>query len=223
MLSNEISKRFEGMDQGGTFGVPTQTYDPISKSWELSSDDVIEMVEHILRGHKKKYATGGWDTAHEQEVLKKIPVRTVVTTDESGKEVKTVEFKTIRIPPFRIMNDIGIFRTIAAMQMILNKNTYLSNFDETESNTNMRYFAIAYAELLKDKAEEFELDLQYLDYVHELVVQPVIYAIQRQSMGGERAARAQNVQETRLIRQDIPLAPQPEKKGGLLGIGKWGF
>src|SRR3972149_11812082 len=38
-----------------------------SSEFELSFDDVLEYLEHILRGHNKNSKTGEWDTSKESE------------------------------------------------------------------------------------------------------------------------------------------------------------
>lgn len=186
---DDIVSQFGDVPQDTGLSLPFQNDSNFNKAWELSSDDVIEMVEHILRGHKKK-RDGSYDTTHEKE--------------------------------WRLMNELGIFRTITAMQAVLNKNTYLSNFDEIKTFELIRYFSIYYAEILAYYYKEFDLKVDYLDYIHELVTDTLAFAIQRQMGGGERSLRTQPENIQRVIRQDISGAGasgQPEKKRGLLGIG----
>jgi len=189
ILSRYNSKDF---DTAAPLGIPSHDNFNQNSLWELSSDDIIELVEHILRGHKKK-RDGTYDTTNEKK--------------------------------FRLMNDEGIFRTVTAMQMILNKNTYLSNFDEPKTFEMIRHFSVYYAEILSYNYILFDLDVDYIDYIHELVTGIVAYAIQRQMGGGERSLRTQPENIQRVIRQDMPMpaGQMQQKKRGLFGLGLAGL
>jgi hypothetical protein len=167
--------------------LPPTARENTNSQWEQDSQDIIEMVERTLRGHKRK-KDGSWDTSHEKE--------------------------------FRKMNDKGIFDVVLGLQFLLTKNTYQSNIDEQKTYEQIRCYSIDLAGLLADNFIVYEMKPEYLDYVHELLVQIIAAAYFRQMGGGERIIRGQQISEQRIIRQDMPMnIPQEKKKNGIFGLG----
>ena len=126
--------------------------------WQLWAHDIIETIEHDLRGD-----------------------RFVIDREDPEKgEWKRSEDAD------RYMNEMGIRRTIGLSHSILNKNTYLSALREEHIYQFYHNFSVDFSLMIVKNVKNFEIDLTNLWIIHDIVMTPLFTALMRALNAGER-------------------------------------
>lgn len=145
--------------------------------WQLELDSILERVEHMLRGDKPKFIQGNL----------------IFIPSENPQEV--------------ILNDFGVAEVMRVLSMYLNRNTILSNYDETTINWKVYDFGNEIADLFYLKYEAMGLkDLEkrklYPIIIRELV--DIVHSAYLRSLhGGER----ESLHEQRTVSQNETIMP----------------
>lgn len=146
--------------------------------WQLELDNILERIDHLLRGHKLTFRQGNmmWE----------------VPTDKS--EV--------------MFNDYGVNEILRILSMYLNRNTILSNYTEDQVELKAYDFGSEVNDLIMFKYESMGLNtvekmMRYPMTVRELI-DVVHSAYLRALKGGER----ESLREARSVTQTMPLASQ---------------
>lgn len=146
--------------------------------WQLELDSILERVEHMLRGDKPKFVNGS--------------LIFVPATNEKDK----------------IMNDFGVAEIMRILSMYLNRNTILSNYDETTINFKVYDFGNEVADLFYLKYEDMGLDTLEKRKLYPMIIRELVDTIHsaylRALHGGER----QSLHEQRSVSQQETIIPQ---------------
>jgi len=156
--------------------------------WQLWAHDIIETIEHDLRGDKfvpdaeePESGKGEWKRAEKDDAY---------------------------------MNEQGIRRTIGLTHSILNKNTYLSALREEHIYQFYKNFSIDFALMVVKNVEKFDIDLTNLWIIHDIVMTPIFTALMRALNAGER----QFLSKTERRVERIVEVPQQAKRRKVLGF-----
>jgi len=125
--------------------------DIVSQQLDLNSE--LERIEHILRGHLLKRLQDGNEIWVEP--TKKVLVK--FTDDKTGEQkVQEVEVVDTDRKP---LNEYGVQLIMGFVISYINKNTLLSNYDETTINSKMNKLGNELNDLLYMKYDEIVLNL----------------------------------------------------------------
>jgi hypothetical protein len=97
--------------------------------WQLELNEILERIEHVLRGDQVKYESG-------QTIWIKLP--------ESHKD--------------RLLNDLGVQEVLRILSMYLNRNTILGNYTDEEVNDKVFDFGDRLNTLFYTKYEKIGFD-----------------------------------------------------------------
>lgn len=92
--------------------------------WQLELDNILEKMDHILRGHVLVFEDGNvnWEKPKDEGRI--------------------------------IFSEYGVQEILGILSMYLNRNTILSNYDETQINDKVYDFSIEIIELINNKYED---------------------------------------------------------------------
>ncbi len=142
--------------------------------WQLELDNILEKIEHLLRGDKLGFDAGGnvlWTKATDPEEM--------------------------------LFNDYGVQELLRVLCMYLNRNTILSNYDEETINIKVLDIGWEINDLIFMKYELMGLDnyhkIKNYPMIVRIIVDVVHSAYLRALNGGER----QSLIEARHVSQNI--------------------
>jgi len=148
--------------------------------WQLELDNILERMEHILRGDKIKF-----DNGHLIWVSPK--------TDEDKKRL--------------ILNDYGVSEIMRILANYLNRNTILSNYKESDINDIVYDIGCEINDLLYMKYETMGMDTFEKRKNYPMLVKDIVNTIRnaymRALMGGERTS----LREARQVMQQDNITP----------------
>lgn len=162
-----------------------QRMDPGYAKWVQDSDEILDTLEHNLRGEIKKKANVKDDLGN---------IKVVVTWDKVGEP---------------LMNEHGIAFVRAALSPILSKNTFFSAIDQDEINIHGMIIAIEMTAALAKNHNKFDLDLKKAQTMKSMINSAIYFGMKRAEYGGEREAIGTITQETR----SIITRPEEKRKG----------
>ena len=148
-------------------------------SYQLELDNILERIDHLLRGHELKFSDKG--------------------------ELRWIEPKDKNAALF---NNCGVQEILRILSMYLNRNTILSNYDEKTINWKVYDFSIDLTDLIHNKYEEMFFYEDYEELKRKFKLFPMIVrelvdtvhsAYLRALNGGER----QSLREARHVSQNI--------------------
>ena len=135
---NEAQNRQLSQLSSQTNSVFMATQDKNLIEWQLELDNILERIDHLLRGH-------------------------VVTFDADGG-LKYSEPKDKR---FKIFNEYGVQEILRVLSMYLNRNTILSNYEEEVINMKMLDLSKDLIDLIYLKYEEMFYYKSFDDWMEE--------------------------------------------------------
>lgn len=145
--------------------------------WQLELDSILERIEHMLRGDKMVFKQG-------HMIWKK-------AENEEDK----------------ILNDFGVSEVMRILSMYLNRNTILSNYDETTINWKVLDFGQEISDLFFLKYESMGLDDLEKRKLYPILVRELVDSVHsaylRALHGGER----ESLREARTITQTDQINP----------------
>jgi len=157
---NDIYKNIFGAEQQVESYVVQERQQISATQWELSFYDVIDEIEHILRGEVRN-REGVWEAKE----------------DAQGNS-------------FRLLNDRGIHDIKMILNALVNKNTFLTVLPEERVYYFIRTFRINIVSLLAMNHRSYDLDRKYRDYIVEMITSILASAFFRAQDGGEAKRRS---------------------------------
>jgi PDZ domain-containing secreted protein len=164
-----------------------QRMDPSYAKWVQDSDEILDTLEHNLRGEIKKKENVKDDLGN---------IKVVITWNKVGEQ---------------LMNEHGIAFVRATLSPVLSKNTFFSSVDQYEINTHGLMIAIEMTAALAKNHRNFELDLKKAQTVKSMINLALYFGMKRAEFGGEREAIGTITQE---IRNILSKPEEPKKRFG---------
>lgn len=159
------------MDSHAGF-TPDQARDAGLTRWQLDSDDIIESLEHDLRG----------------ETLKMNP--------DTGLELWE---KDKNHQPF--LNEVGIKAVVNILKPIVNRNTFLTNYSEERVNDLLFYISNKITRTLYINYKDFEIKPRFFPILNEMIQTFLESALRRPQDQGERKFLSSTEQRRILIQE----------------------
>lgn len=175
--------------------------DPNLIEYQLELDNILERIEHLLKGD-------------------------ILTTDKDGN----VYYKQVKDSKQRVFNDYGVQFLMNIMSFYLNRNTILSNYTEERINQILYDFGYEITDQIFINSDQMGMDTKDKEKRYSIVIMELLHTVEsaynRALGGGEReslrTARTvtQAVDNYTGIRQPaMPPAPSPKKS--ILNPGTW--
>lgn len=157
--------------------------------WQLEVDNILERVEHLLRGDELKF-------------------------DDEGN----LSWRPATNANDVLLNEYGVQEVLRLLSMYLNRNTILSNYDEPTINDKVFDFGMELIDLVFMKYEQMGLNdeqkIKNYPMLNRVIVDVVHSAYLRALNGGER----ESLRESRHVSQNInpmmPNLPNNNRNGG---------
>lgn len=146
--------------------------------WQLELDSILERVEHMLRGDKPKFINGN---------LIFIPA-----IDDKEK----------------ILNDFGVAEVMRILSMYLNRNTILSNYDETTINFKVFDFGNEVSDLFYLKYEDMGLNTLEKRKLYPIIIRELVDTIHSSYLRALNGGERQSLHESRNVSQNETIIPQ---------------
>lgn len=162
--------------------------DPVFSQWQLDPKDVIDILEHTLRGERWGLSPDG----------------------KSGAWVKTVGVKAL-------VNEVGIQAIIQDVTSSVNRVVIMSNLAETACNEIILDKSCSFAAMLVRKFwpnNEWGMSRKDFDPVYYIVMLLFEACINRARMDGER----KKLYETQKMTETHVIGQETQKRGGLLSM-----
>lgn len=144
--------------------------------WQLELDNILERVDHLLRGHILRWKHGNF----------------VWTEPTDDKE--------------KIFNDYGVNEILRILSMYLNRNTILSNYDIDQVELKVYDFGLEVGDLILNKYEAMGLNDKNKQMIYPMIIRQIIDVVHscylRALKGGER----ESLREARHVTQNMPMA-----------------
>lgn len=161
--------------------------DPTFSRWQLDPRDVMELLEHALKGEV-------W----------------IPATDEEDGKWETPEGVT------PMLNEAGVQAILQKISALVNRVIIMSNLDEIAINGWLWDLGHELAAELVSRMwpeNDWEIDFRNLDVIHDMVILLTEASLKRALLDGERKKlyEAQSIQETRI--EDA----SSKRGGGLFG------
>lgn len=150
------------------------TYNPNDNmiKWQLELNEILERIEHVLRGDVVKYEGGHsiW-----------------IKLDEAHKD--------------RLLNDLGVQEVLRILSMYLNRNTILGNYTDEEVNDKVFDFGDRLNTLFYTKYEKIGLDTAEKRKNFEMLwgmLVDVVHSAYTRAIGGQERS---SLREARQLQQ----------------------
>jgi len=158
--------------QTSAFG---KTDDENLVKWQLELDNILERIDHLLRGHKLTWKEGN-----------------LIWVEPKDKNEA-------------IFNDYGVNEILRILSLYLNRNTILSNYAGEMIETKVYDFGNEVGDLILGKYEEMGLDTYEKMILYPMIIRELVDVIHsaylRALHGGER----ESLREARSVTQTMPL------------------
>lgn len=153
--------------------------DPNLITWQLELDNILERIEHLLRGDE-------------------------LMTDEQGN----VAYVTPEDKSLIILNEYGVKLIMNVISFYLNRNTILSNYDVERIFEILYDLGIVLSDLIYINYEKMGMDSTEKKSRYPLLVMNILNTIEsaynRALSGGER----ESLRSARIVTQSIPMNQQ---------------
>lgn len=140
--------------------------------WQLELNEILERIEHVLRGDQVKYEGG-----------------------------QTIWVKIEENHPDRLLNDNGVQEVLRILAMYLNRNTILGNYTDEEVNDKVFDFGDRLNTLFYTKYEKIGLDTYEKRKSFEMLwgmLVDVVHSAYSRAIGGQERA---SLREARQLQQ----------------------
>ncbi len=153
-------------------------------TWQLELDNILERIDHLLRGHSLKFDNDGnlkWEEPKDKSLV--------------------------------VFNEYGVQEILRILSMYLNRNTILSNYDEETINWKIFDIGQEITDLIYMKYEKMGLDNKDKIKLYPIIVRQLVDTIHsaylRSLNGGERESlrTARTVTQTEPLNQQMPMSP----------------
>ena len=196
----EKDKKINELSGYATSAMSNQAQDSNLIIWQLELDNILERIEHLLKGD-------------------------VVSDDGEGNIV----YKTPEDNSLIILNDYGVQLIMNVVSFYLNRNTILSNYDDLRINNILFDLGNELADVIYINYEQMGMTSMEKKSRHELLILNLLHTIEscynRALAGGER----DSLRSARVVTQSItppgtssPYAMQRRRhSGGFLNPKNW--
>lgn len=147
--------------------------------WQLELDNILERIDHLLRGHKLTTQDGN-----------------LVWTDPKD-------------PKEAIFNEYGVNEILRILSLYLNRNTILSNFTEEQVELKVYDFGNEVADLILNKYEDMGLTTTDKMVMFPMIVRELIDIIHAAYLRGLKGGERESLREARSVLQSQPIGAQP--------------
>jgi len=153
-------------------------------TWQLELDNILERIDHLLRGHSLKFDKAGnlnWEEPKDKSLV--------------------------------VFNEYGVQEILRILSMYLNRNTILSNYNEETINWKIFDIGQEITDLIYMKYEKMGLDNKDKIKLYPIIVRQLVDTIHsaylRSLNGGERESlrTARTVTQTEPLNQQMPMNP----------------
>ncbi len=174
---NEKDHKINELSSYTTASISQQSQDSNLIIWQLELDNILERIEHLLKGD-------------------------LVTDDGQGNVV----YKTPENDSLIILNDYGVQLIMNVVSFYLNRNTILSTYDDMRINQILFDLGNELADVIYINYEKMGMTSMEKKSRHELLILNILHTIEssynRALGGGER----DSLRSARVVTQSIPLA-----------------
>jgi len=157
--------------------------------WQLELDNILERIEHLLKG----------ETVH---------------IDRDGN----ITYKTAKDDDLRVLNEYGVALIMNKMSFYLNRNTILSNYDETRIYEILCDIGEELADLMFINYEKMGLNTVEKKARYEPLVMTMLHIIESAYNRALQGAERESLRSARVVTQTQPIVNpnmpvQPQKRG----------
>lgn len=151
--------------------------------WQLELDNILERIDHLLRGHKLQFKDGN------------------LVWSETDKDDE------------KIFNDYGVNEVLRILSMYLNRNTILSNYDEEMIELKIFDIGNEIADLILNKYEAMGLDSKTKMVIYPMIIRELIDIIHSAYLRALKGGERESLREARSVTQSIMPMNQPFNQG----------
>ena len=166
--------------------------------WQLELDNILERIEHLLRGD-------------------------IIQEDDKGNLL----YKTPKDKSLIILNNYGVHLIMNVVTFYLNRNTILSNYDDARINNILFDLGNELSDVVYINYEKMGMDCMEKKSRHEILILNILHTIEsaynRSLGGGER----ESLRSARIVTQSISppgssySLPRKKHMGGFLNPKNW--
>jgi hypothetical protein len=166
--------------------------------WQLELDNILERIEHLLRGDRIEF-------------------------DESGQ----MHWKKPESPEDEVFNEYGVQEILRILSMYLNRNTILSNYDEDTINNKVYDFSLELIDLILVNHVRMGMNTDHKKRLFPMIVREIVDTVHssylRALNGGERESlrKVMSVTQTAFPAGGGLPQPPPSKKFNILKPTTW--
>ncbi len=143
--------------------------------WQLELDNILERIDHIIRGHKLEWINGNF----------------IWTETKDEKDM--------------IFNKYGASEIMRILSMYLNRNTILSNYDVDQVELKVYDFGIEVSDLIMNKYEDMGLDTEEKMVRYPMIIRELIDIIHSAYLRALNGEERESLREARTVLQTIPM------------------
>lgn len=143
--------------------------------WQLELDNILERIDHLLRGHKLKFKEGN-----------------LIWTEPDDDEEK-------------IFNDYGVNEILRILSMYLNRNTILSNYTEEMIEFKVYDIGNEMSDLILNKYEDMGLNTKKKMIIYPMIIRELIDIIHSSYLRALKGGERESLREARTVTQTIPM------------------
>lgn len=182
MLEQELREREQkGSDiQSHVAGtIFNQNQDANLIVFQLELDNILERIEHLLRGD-------------------------ILEEDDEGN----VKYKTPEDTDLIVLNDYGVKLIMNIISFYLNRNTILSNHKEARIFEILHVLGHELADLIYESYEKMGLDTDYKRARYTMIVMNILHTIENAYNRSLHAGERESLRSARVVTQTQPLGEQ---------------
>lgn len=148
--------------------------------WQLELDNILERIDHLLRGHVLKFDTEGnmtWQEPQDQE--------------------------------FALFNEYGVQEVLRILSMYLNRNTILSNYDEKTINAKVFDLGWDITDLIFMKYEQMGLNTPEKIKLYPIIVRELVDTVHSSYLRALKGGERESLRTARTVTQTDPIGNIP--------------
>lgn len=142
--------------------------------WQLELDNILERIDHLLRGHTLEFDKDGnllWQEPKDENQV--------------------------------IMNEYGVQEILRILSLYLNRNTILSNYSEETISDKVYDFAMEVSDLLYMKYEDFGLVTESKRKLYPIIIRMLVDVIHSAYLRAYNGGERQSLREARHVSENL--------------------
>ena len=194
-----------------------QTPSPGFSEWQLDPKDVLEIIEHALRGEFWDTTEKAWITAsHKEMIYKDVETYDAVLKKNVVKQIRVpsdkISDKAKRVNP--LLNENGIHDILRDIASRVHRVIIMSNFTEKQLNDWLWDIGHELAAKLFEYKNDWDIpDITAMDTIHTIVMVNTDATMRRALLEGERRRLYEATKTTEQI-----VYEREQQKSRLAGI-----